>query len=105
MSAKPMNEPVNEQPLEQNGSQTFRSIAKLLNLSTLEAPPLRNWRTGDTVEEKFNYTRFWACIGMLAFAIGAIIAVCVWLWLASFTPLSLPGEGPGVRGFSIDLSD
>jgi len=75
-----MTEPVPDNPPELKGSQTFRSIAKLLNLSTFEATPLRNWRTGDTVEEKFNYTRFWACMGLLAFALGAIIAVCVWLW-------------------------
>ncbi|HQR09494.1 MAG TPA: hypothetical protein PLN21_21910 [Gemmatales bacterium] len=80
MSTKPMTEPMTEQPQELNGSQTFRSIAKLLNLSTYKAPPLRNWRTGDSVEEQFNYTRFWACMGLLVFAIGAIIAAWIWLW-------------------------
>ena len=73
-------EQMTEQKTEQNRSETFRAIANLLNLSTYKYPPLRNWRTGDTTEEKFNYARFWACVSILALTVAAITAVCVWLW-------------------------
>lgn len=63
-----------------NSGHIDQSLARILNLSTLKNPPLRNWRTGDCADDQRQANRLQACFGLLALTLCAIIAVCIFLW-------------------------